>query len=143
VKPHLESQPQQPMYQLSLTSASFQGRVTERPSTQPLYRDEFYQSKCSQPAPECHETQVYSLCSFSGDVSLHASALSIQNVIKHCLSFEFVVVVVLHNIRSLHTSTRGWKGTCELRCAISQRYSEIYNQHLKNRVYINTGTQHQ
>lgn len=68
---------------------------------------------------------------FSGGAYLHESALSIQRVIKYYLGFDFVVVVLLHNIRkSLHTSWWGWKGTCELRCAILWRYSEINNQHL-------------
>lgn len=36
---------------------------------------------------------------------MHESTLSIQNASRYYLGFDFVVVVVLHNIRkSLHTS---------------------------------------
>lgn len=38
----------------------------ERPCTQPLYKDEFYQSKCSQPVPELYNIQVYNLCVLVG-----------------------------------------------------------------------------
>lgn len=42
---------------------------------------------------------------FSGDAYVHESTLSIQNASRYYLGFDFVVVVVLHNIRkSLHTS---------------------------------------
>lgn len=76
----------------------------ERPYTQLLYKDEFYWRNAASQSQNSQYPGLQPL-HFSGDAYLHESALSIQNLIKCYLGFNFVVVIVLRNIRkSLHTS---------------------------------------